>query len=244
MNGSTAFLVCGGPSAASPDVRQLETVRGSLLAAINLAGAALVRPHLWFCGDQPSRFPLSIWKDPAVLKHVRDVHLEAPLSRRFANGVLAQAYGQTPRGCPSVASYSVQTKGVDPETFFEAGPVQWGDVDRRSTLLVALRLLYGHGVRTLFLVGCDFTMTRKPYAFDVVPSAKSIIGNEDLFPWLDETLHALRPAAERNGLKVFNCTPGGNLTAFNRVDLSDAVAYVREACPVETDFQEYYHASS
>ena len=41
-----------------------------MVAAINNAGA-LVRPHLWFSGDEPQKYHPSIFHDPAIAKFVR-----------------------------------------------------------------------------------------------------------------------------------------------------------------------------
>jgi hypothetical protein len=52
FHGQSAFLVCGGPSLASHDLDQLQR-RGILTMAVNNA-AAVVRPQLWTCVDDPA----------------------------------------------------------------------------------------------------------------------------------------------------------------------------------------------
>ncbi len=64
FNGRAAFLICGGPSLNKHDLNLLDR-RGVLTFAVNNA-AAVVRPNLWTCVDNPANFCEAIWSDPAI----------------------------------------------------------------------------------------------------------------------------------------------------------------------------------
>lgn len=237
---STAFLVCGGPSTSNMDLGLLNQ-RGIAIAAVNMAGARCVRPHYWFCADSPCRFPSHIWRDPAIVKYVRRFDVTGPLTRHGPGGYLYQE-DATPADCLNVRTYLTDSDAFDPRTFLTSPEIQWG-VAYRSVFLVALRLLHDVGFRTVGLIGCDFSMAGGTYADDVDPDERSIVANETMYPHLDEMLRRLRPVFDDADFLVSNCTIGGNLTAFPRVNFEDAVADAVSRFPIDCNLKDYYRCN-
>ena len=237
--GRSAFLLGGGPSLTSHDLTQLQQ-RGILTLAVNNA-AAVVRPHLWTCVDNPGNFCDAIWRDPAILKFVPQEHFDKPLIVRDSLGQLVPCADRV-REMPAVFGYARNDDFV-PERFLHEHTFNWGnhgkrtDVDgqrgSRSVMYVALKLLYYLGVRRIYLLGCDFRMEqgRNNYAFEQSRTASSVKGNNRSYEILDVRLGRLRPIFEQGGFQVFNCTPNSGLTVFPHVPFPEAVQTALQGFP-------------
>jgi len=92
-------------------------------------------------------------------------------------------------------------------------------------MLAGLRILFYLGVRTLYLLGCDFKMQHGTanYAFEQDRSRSSVNGNNKTFDALNTRFRELLPSFEREGFRVFNCTPNSGLTAFPSMRYEDAI---------------------
>jgi len=225
----TCFLVCGGPSLKSLDMTLLNQ-RGVMVAALNQAGATLVRPHFWFAVDDPCRFHESIWLDPAIAKFVPRSVLGKPTARW--DGTAYVRTGRTAGSYPNVSSYRGVRSGFDPATFFTVPYVVWGGLydphgerrKTRSVMLPALRTLHDLGFTRIVIIGADFHMEpRDPYAFDDPKDVESAAYNNRSYAILNEWFGQLRPFAEARGLAIQNATGGGALTAFERIGYETAV---------------------
>ena len=226
LRGAPVFLVAGGPSINSLDLSLLQQ-RGITIAAVNQVGATHVRPHYWFSVDAPSHFHGSIWQDPAVAKFTRHSN-----NRKKQSGTHGSESKAPVRDCPN--TWFIQHSfGFDPATFLTTHKPTWGGTHGRqnrqtkSCMLLALRMLYWLGSRTVFLVGADFSM--KPgesYAFDEPKDARAAGTNNNGFAIMDGWFNQLKPHFAAADFRVVNCTPASRITAFPRMDYRRAVDMV------------------
>jgi hypothetical protein len=84
-----------------------------------------------------------------------------------------------------------------------------------NTMFSAISLPYYLGVRTLYLVGCDFRMNvEKPYGFPQDKHRGGVIACNEHFRSMLIMFDALRPKFDQAGYKVFNCFKYSGLTSF------------------------------
>lgn len=237
--GASAFLVCAGPSLTGHDLTALEQ-RGVLTMAVNNA-AAVVRPRLWTAVDDPGHFCDAVWYDPGVLKFVPLDHMEKAVWVRDGRDELVpgpHAVGDM----PGVFGFRRNDHFRADQWLYE-DTFNWGnrsdrvDADglkgSRSVFYVALRLLFFLGVRTVYLLGCDFRMQagRPNYAFEQDRSPGSVRGNNSTYRTLNARLGRLKPHFDAAGFRVFNCTPDSGLTVFPHLDYAEAVRHARGCVP-------------
>jgi hypothetical protein len=92
-------------------------------------------------------------------------------------------------------------------------------------MLPAVRILYTLGVRRLYLLGCDFSMSQEnTYHFDQSRASGSVKGNSQTYEKLNGWFKELRPLFEQQDFRVFNCNPDSNLKAFDHVPFQDALS--------------------
>lgn len=233
--GRSCFLLCGGPSLAEMPLHDLNQP-GILTAAVNNC-AVLHRPNLWFCVDKPSSFHENILRDPGVMKFIKRKHSHHQV--RTHNG---QRWVETPDRIvklPNVWFYDYQDGW--PSNFLTAKPT-WGTSNhndpqgkgQRSVMLIALRMLYWLGVRTVYLIGADFHMrTEQPYAFSESKGEPACHSNNKKFARLNQWFRDLQPHFAAHGFKVLNATNGGNCDAFERIDFAEAIRQSRREFPAE-----------
>lgn len=89
----------------------------------------------------------------------------------------------------------------------------WGS---RSCMLVAVRMAYELGFRKVFLLGCDFTMSKEEqnYAFEQERAAGAVRNNNNTYRMLNMRFDALKPVFDRAGFEVYNCFEGSGLKSF------------------------------
>lgn len=258
--GAACFLVCGGPSVQFSPLRLLER-RGVLIAAVNNAGAAVVRPHVWFSCDAQHQFHEAIWRDPQImkltkLKYTSEKHKWAgsrrsrPVIHRW-NGKEYVETNDRPADCPNVWGYmhaDFKHQKWNPAKYFDEPLPPWGANHRehdpedkgdfKSVMLVAPWLLRWLGVKTIYLVGCDFRMTKeRQYGFD---EAGKPDRNNGLYGWLNRRFTEVAPHMPAAGIEIFNCTVGGHLTAFPRMTLEDAIRRALAEFPAEIHTRGHY----
>lgn len=230
LRGRHAFLVCSGPSLPTYDLARLNE-RGIVSMGVN--NSWLVhRPTLWTCVDHPNRFSDTGWKDAGIVKFVPAQHAEARLRVQLSDGAFRRSQFKVSQ-MPSVWLYR-RSEGFDHERFVGQPAVPWGCpsevVDsvgingKRSVFQAALGLLTYLGASNVYLVGADFRMQKEfRYGFDEERSEGEIRHNNVLYECLNERLSRLRPHLEREGIRVWNATPGSSLTAFDTIDYDEAV---------------------
>lgn len=243
------FLLCGGPSLANMPLELLQQ-RGILTAGVNQLAATTFRPHMWFSVDPAAKFHETIWTDPAIMKFTTrersNEHFKIGTSttgRHMSEAALWEM--------PNMWFYrnSIDKDGFNPDAFLTRSTVVWGgmyrgeiEVEKRSVMLAALRLLYWLGAGVVYLVGCDFHMRpERSYCFEGANKEPSTCGvNNTSYGVLNHWFSALRPRFERAGFHVFNCTLGGGLHSFERVKFETAVEHVLSTMPAEVDVRGLY----
>ena len=242
FQGTSCFLICGGPSLNETPL-ELLSQRGILTAAVNNVAATHVRPHLWFSVDAAASFHESIWNDPAIMKFAR-----RDRSAGFTRTLIDEKWVATSRQAATYPNvwfykYAAAKEGLDAQTFLTRSPPLWAahytlpnghKRETRSCLLPTLRILYWLGVRTLYIVGADFNMeTEKPYAFDQLKSREACGTNNTTYGVLRHWFADLKPVFDAAGFHVFNATHGGRLEEFPRIEFEAAVERA-SLPPVET----------
>lgn len=225
--GRSAFLICGGPSFASLDHTPLRQP-GILTMAVNNA-VKTFRPNLWASVDSPSNFIRSTWLDPTILKFVPICHANKPIF----NSDRWEWMDVRARDCPSVLHFK-RNEHFQADQYLWEDTINWGNHKNfgggRSVMLVALRLLFVLGVREVYLLGADFTMSsRYTYHFDQSRTGASVRGNMRTYKKLNQWFRQLRPLFERERFYVYNCNPDSHLTAFDFLPYQGAIERAKAA---------------
>ena len=230
--GASCFLLCGGPSLSTLDLNALDG-RG-LTCSLNNAWFKK-RTHLWICADTPDRFWDQGWLDPTIMKFCPRSHIHRPLRAPDGEGVLRPITikaGDTPNSW-----FYVRNNGFNPATFLDEPGVSWGTLkgtpdtlgiaNSRSVMLSAMKILPWLGVRTIYLLGCDFYMAlssqASAYAWDEQKAARGRKGNNNLYQVLTTRLTALAPHLEGRGVRVYNCNPDSGLKVFPHLPYAEAL---------------------
>lgn len=218
--GGHAFLLANGPSVLELD---LEPLHRRWVMTVN-NGAKTFRGNANCTVDDPSRFSLSMWLDPTIMKFAPMSHFEKGL---WDNRLLNTEEGWQQRwqestlrlgDCPNVVGYRRNEKFHAPRWLSEES-INWGNHAKygggRSVLLASIRILFLLGFRTVYLLGCDFEMTaEKRYHFEEQRTENAIKGNMDSYSKLQQWLTDLQPHFIKAGLNIFNCNARSRLTAF------------------------------
>lgn len=109
-------------------------------------------------------------------------------------------------------------------------------------MLAAIRLLFYLGIRTVYLLGCDFRMQvgEANYAFPQDRSRSSVNGNDKSFEALNNRSQHLLRSFEKEDFAVFNCTPNSGLTAFSQLRYEDALEQAIRPFPKSIDTAGMY----
>jgi hypothetical protein len=225
-----AFLMANGPSVAGLD---LSPLKSRWVMTLN-NGPKTFRGNANCMVDDPSRFSLSMWLDPTVMKFMPMSHFEKPL---WDNRRLNMEEGWTQRwelsklkvgDCPNVVGYRRNEKFHAPRWLTEE-TINWGNHKQygggRSVMLAALRILYLLGFRHVYLLGVDFHMSETSrYHFEEQRTASSIKCNTDTYSKLETWFAELQPLFLKAGYVVKNCNPESGLTAFPFMPYEEALA--------------------
>ena len=243
--GQSVFLLGGGPSLRSVDLTALQR-SGITVAAMNNA-ATVIRPHLFFSVDQPRNFHEVIWRDPGVMKFTFDKHIKRRCGVDSWSGTGYAHSGLTVGDCPNVWGFA-HCHGWDSKRFLKHPVPTWGPngpaedpektSQKLSVMLPAIWLLNWLGFRTIYLLGCDFGMPENGphYAFD----QKGQLSNNHLYAWLNRRFLEMRGHFADHGLTIINCTEGGNLTAFDRMPLDEAIKTTLNNWPETVHTEGHY----
>jgi len=242
--GGTAFLVGSGPSLKDVDLSLFNT-RGVLSMCMNNS-VSVIRPQLWCSVDSPHRWVDQLWEDPGILKFLPLSHL-GKKTRKRKGGVLV--YSKPADRYPSVFGYKL-VHHFDHSTFLTSPSFSWGCENtqtgsdgvkgHKSVFLVAIKLLYFLGVRTINLVGVDFNMSpENPYAFPETKSAGGVRYNNTLYKVLTGRLELLKPSFDAAGLRIRNCSPVSKLGLFPKITFEAAIKEVTLSDNINTE--GFYH---
>lgn len=218
-DGGHLFLLLSGPSLADIDPL-LFTRPGIVSMAVNNA-AAVIRPsHFWIGCDDPSRFLLSVFTDPRIVKFVP----EQRAHQRLFDSAQWEPSDLTPATCGPLVTFSFGA-GWKASEFLNGPHVHWGDGQARLTMTAAIRIACALGFSRIVLVGCDWHMSSdQPYAFNETRTDRLACRNNGYYRTWSERFAELRPILECAGVEVLNATPGSHLQAFDVIDLADAIA--------------------
>lgn len=247
--GGQLFLVLSGPSLLELDISLLYQ-RGVVMMAVNNA-AAIVRPHLWTHGDQPGKFHDAIWRDPGVLKLIPSSWLSSPIRSRDDAGALVNS-PVSPQDVAGVWSVR-RNNSFSPDKWLWEDTINWGNGKRaaktnglpivHSTMLQALRLAFYLGFRTVYLLGCDFSMSANyRYAFPERRSQGAVDSNNADYGKLAKLLEMLRPEFDANGFEVLNCNPRSNLFVFDYLPFEAALVNATAGVDQEPDTVGWYES--
>ena len=223
--GSSAFLICNGPSLASGDYDlSLMKLPGVMTMGIN-NGAKTLRPNFWTCVDDPKRFLLSIWLDPTIKKIVPHAHAE----KRLFDSTTWQDTNILVGQCPNVIYYHRNAKFHADRWLYE-DTINWGNTGEhggcRSVMLPALRILFLLGFRRVYLMGADFIMSENyTYHFDEQRAQGAVKCNLNTYQKMkDEYFPALKPYFDAEGFEVYNCNQNSGLAVFPYMPYEQAIS--------------------
>ena len=254
LAGQPTFLVCGGPSAKSLPLDQLNRRGLWSIAVNNMAG--FFWPSAFICADPPSKFHHGIWLDPQVMKFVpipklsgRRSNLREKVGDEF-KPLQIDGKDISVNECPNIWGFSRRSWLIPDDTFFTDHDAAWGNHNsgqKRTglkktvmTLLLAMRILYYLGSRRIFLVGVDFQMDpgaglTENYAFGEHREADAIQSNNTQFGVVNEWLTTMveNGTFKKFGLEIFNTNPLSGLRAFHHVPFEEAIKSILRNFPVE-----------
>lgn len=264
LSGRPSFLVCGGPSARSLPLQQLNQRGVWSIAVNNMAGHHQFQPSAFTCADPPLKFHHGIWLDPTVMKFVPSAKFSGRRSK------LKQKVGEvfeeltvdgkkvSVTDCPNTWRFGRQSHITPDDQFFLSDHAAWGNNDAGTkqtggkktvmTMLLALRLLYYLGSRTIYLVGVDFKMDPTAgqfsnYAFGQSRDPGACDSNNAQFAVANEWLCEMQRNGtfSRFGLEVYNCNQQSGLRAFEHVPFDLAIADTLKNFPKEPfDLEGWY----
>ncbi len=211
----TAFLVCAGPSLDTETALILDEP-GLATMAVNRAVNLLRHPSYFVMCDSWDRYSMDVWHNPDVVKFVRTSQ------QRFLTDWPNAIYANWKEEQPPAAMIAgpqiplgIKTSGL------------------RSSMCAAMSVLIRLGFKTINIVGADFDMSGKHYCDGFERTGGEIkqyldrtddkVVTPGYFGLLNEMFVKLNPTLRDHGIEIWNCTPGGNLDAFDRKPLEQAV---------------------
>ena len=248
FRGASCFIILSGPSIRSLDLSVLRDRRGIVTFGVNNS-PAIFRPTLWTYVDRASKFLDSIWTDPGIIKIPPDRHLRKTLRRKVrpADGgaatfetIMRQSAGgrnlapAEVRDMPAVIAHR-RNAYFAPDRWLAEPTINWGNSKRSAkknggprclnVMLCTIKMAYALGFRTVYLLGCDFSMdAEQPYAFAQHKSSGGVSSNNTAYRVLNEMFGQLKPHFDAAGYRVFNCNPRSGMRVFDFVRFEDAVA--------------------
>lgn len=221
----TAFLILNGPSVAKMPLHEI--TRDVYTMTVN-NGPRSFRPNANVILDGPDRFSMSVWMDSRITKFAPMTHKGRPLfdNRKIEGHQLWQWSKARVCDCPNVVLFRRNDR-FRPESFLHEPTINWGDDPSkgggRSVMLSAIRILYSLGFSRVLLLGADFHMeAENRYHFEMGASESSAKGNNRTYATLIQKFVALQSVFARAKFEVINCTPGGNLNVFPRMEAMKA----------------------
>jgi len=220
--GSSAFMICNGPSFSQLNHALLKKP-GIMTLGVN-NGPKTFRPDFWTCVDDPPRFMKSIWLDPKIMKFVPQAHFEKPIFDNEKWELMNKKVGS----CPNVVGFR-RNEHFIADRFLKETTINWGNHKdyggSRSVMLPSLRILYLLGFRTVYLLGCDLNMTAEnTYHFDEQRDKGAVNGNLSTYKRLiEEYFPQLKPHFDAAGFKVYNCNRESSLKVFPFISFDEAI---------------------
>jgi hypothetical protein len=255
LAGSSAFLVCGGPSA---NALPLELLNGKgiwSMAVNNAAAHPRYRPQAFVCSDPPTKFSHCIWMDPGIAKFIPIPKLgrgRRNIRRKLPDGTF-EILQQRTTEAPNTWGFQRWNWMWPDDRFFIGDGACWGNhrdgVAKTGqpktvcTMLLGIRLLRFLGARRIFLVGVDFRM--RPdygYSFAQERDQAACASNNAQFAVVNDWLCEMERVGtfKRFGLEILNCFEMSGLRAFPYVDFRDAIKIAKGIVDDVPDLSKWY----
>ena len=231
--GGTAFLICSGPSFANVDKNMVKNAPVFKMTTNN--AVASIRGNAAIIVDDPSRFTLSMWLDPSIMKFVPMAAMEKPLwdnrLLKDKNGNFKQQwepYDKKVGDCPNVVGFRRNEKFM-PDRFLYEDTINWGmhtkwDGGGRSVFLSSLKILWLMGYRRIYLFGVDLYMDENHrYHFNEGRTNSAIKGNMSTYEKLKKWFRQVAPYFESEGCIIKNANPNSHLEVWPRITPEQAV---------------------
>lgn len=234
--GASVFLTLSGPSINELDLSKLHR-RGVVTFGCNNS-TAIFRPNIWLAVDPCEKFHSALWLDPFTLKLISSRKFGDRMRVKLPNGTFDRMKDSSGREIlvremPNVAGY-VRNSFYNPSTWLSEPTINWGNSKKSAnrnhqprilnSMLALIKCSYVLGFRTVYLLGCDFSMSsEKPYAFEQEGDREKAISNNNGFRTMNQLFHELRPQFEAAGFNVLNCNPLSGLTAFDHISYDEAI---------------------
>jgi hypothetical protein len=273
FRGAQAFAIFGGPSTKTLPLELLNRRGILIFSTNNCPAVlpAPLKPHVWTHTDPTHKFHDALWKDPAVMKFTPERewdgkhgesrpivargarHKPKGIRTRAEDGVLEFIPGVAARYLPAVFGYKRNTTFRPAEWLWEDSINRGNDkksFEKRNgwthtinTMFTVLRLAFYLGIRTLYLVGCDFRMMRDAaYGFNQNKWRGGVESNNRYYMEMCAMFDSLVPHFDAAGYSVFNCTPGSRLWSFPELDFREAVSRATSGIPQTMDCAGWYDA--
>lgn len=204
----------GGGRSITPGHINAINQPGILTASLN-EPSHFIRPDIFYSSDL-HEIPLSILKDPKVMKFVPTYVADKTVFEDRLNGKLIGSY-------PNVIGCAIQTKSFSPEAYRDPrylyrqrGP---GEKYTPFSAIILINLLLKLGFENVYLVGYDFSDETNPctYFYEREHIRKTGRGIAKVRSTMKQLL------AIQDVLKIYNCNPRGGLTFFEYKDFDEAI---------------------
>jgi len=224
-NGRACFAVSSGPSFNKLD-KSLLSLPGICTFGVNNS-PKVFRPNFQVSMDEPARFLESVWLDPRIMKFVNG----AGKRKHPINHTLTKAGWQdsniTIKDCPACIYFDGNTT-FNAKEFFHEDSVNWGNSAQngggRSVNMALIKIAYVLGFRRLYLTGVDFTMSStNTYSFSEQRAQGAVKNNNSTYMRMISYFTQLVPEMEKVGFKIYQCSPGSDLTLFPYMPFEEAI---------------------
>jgi hypothetical protein len=220
--GSTLFLLGGSPTLKEQPLELLRQ-RGIVTMAMNNVPLTFPKPDLWVCADKPPCFDQRIYADPSVMKFTIITR------RREKVGTT----GKMVREFPNMHFFGI-TEKFTLQTFLQPHRdlVWW-----KSVFPIALQLAHRLGFRTVYLVGCGFTMSAgRQYAWKTDLNGYQQNYSQRTYNADVTRLQQLKSVFDDNGFRVISATPDSAANdILGYVSLEEAVTSALASMPLPSD---------
>jgi hypothetical protein len=175
------------------------------------------------------------------------------LLRKKINGVFS-SLDKTTVDCPNIWGFQRNPWLTPDDQFFLSDGACWGNHDKGATatnqaktvctMLLALRILYYLGARTIFLVGVDFRMTPgiTGYSFNQARDDGAAASNNAQFATVNDWLVKMQEDGvfSRFGLTVYNTFQHSGLRAFPYLPFDEAMIMAKGIIEDQPNLSHWY----
>ncbi len=201
--GETAFLICGGPSAAS---QPIDALRGRRVMVVNSSVYRVPWADILFFGDE--RWEMN--------------NREAV--KAFLGRVLSSSYGNV--DCPYI-EFLRRPKPSDTPAGLSSDPSEaWL---RHTSVRGAINVLCHLGVKTIVTIGLDGGPDASGKTHHHAPHPWGL--NRDIWNLQREELSHVAPALEARGVNLLNASPGSRIPFWRMPISSSSTRRSRNCAP-------------